>query len=304
MTERSVCLLASLLVVSCSSTQLPHLRPEPPEWVTRPTLQPGMLTAVGIVAPRSSEEATLEDACVAANTLLARSLSAHVVSVSIGLAWETGDWGRTETVVVSPDDGDEVAAHVSSPLATWWDPGTGEGYCLVGASVHRAPDPCLMLIGDAAVDPEHASPKPAWVDSPPNVTGALAAVGYAQGSAYTGNLLEGSIRNAMGGLSRELDERMTGLLVSLEGYGFTATRQERIHSTESWLQGARMVAWWKDQIRGGAYALVCMPTAGAKLRLAAQLPTRPILQPSTDELPAEIHEKHSAMLKNLLDASL
>jgi hypothetical protein len=303
-TKRSVCLFASLLVVACSSTQLAHSQPEPPEWVTRPTVQAGMLTVVGIVAPRPSKEATLDDACVAANTLLARSLSAHVVSVSIGLAWETGDWGRSETVLVSPDGGGEAAARVSSRLATWRDPDTGEGYCLVGAPVGRAPDPCLTLNGGAVVDPEHAPPKPAWVDSPPNVTGTLAAVGYAQASAYTGNLLEGSIRNAMGGLSRELGERMTGLLVSLDGYGFTATRQERIHSTESWLQGARMVAWWKDRNRGGAYALVCMPTAGAKLRLAARLPTRPNLQPSTDEPPAEIHEKQSGILKRLLDASL
>lgn len=302
MAERFASAVVALLLLSCSSAPTSQSPVDLPAWVSYPTPHAGQLTAIGIVAARPTLQMTLDDACIAAGVLLERSFTAHVVSVSEAKAWELGHWGRSDTVVVSPARGGTPATETSH-LATWMDPGTGEGYCLVGTQVEEATDPCLNMGRVSQTSEAGMDVPPGWVDSPPKSKGALTAVGYAQGSAYTGNLLEGSIRDAMGGLARILGDRVSGVLAQVRGSGSGGPVEERIQSAEAWLQGARMVAWWRDRSRGGAYALVCMPTAGVKLQLAAQL---------TKEAPAEDaatraegrHLEMSRNLKTLLDASL
>ncbi len=300
--ERSAPVIAALLFLACSSAPTYHSVAAPPAWVSYPTVEAGRLTAIGIVAARPTLETTLDDACIAAGVLLERSFSAHVISISEVKAWESGHWDRSETVVVAPEPGNGFAAAKSSQLATWRDPATGEGYCLVGMPVEEATDPCLAMERISQPPDVATNRPPVWVDSPPNTTGALTAVGYAHGSAYTGNLLEGSIRDAMGGLARTLGDRVTGVLAQVRGKGSRATMEERVQSSEAWVQGARMIAWWRDHARGGAYALVCMPTAGVKLHLAAEWTSESPTEAAT--APDVKHEELSVKLKTLLDASL
>jgi len=302
--KSTVFLLAAILVAACAAVPTPVPTSEAPGWTTHPALRNDTLSAVGIVAARTTEENTLDDACVAARVLLGRAMSAHVVSVNVAIAWETGNWGRSDTVVAPPPEGSADLASQSTEFATWRDPTTGEGYCLVGMALEEADDPCLTLELCSEDEEEPNDSRPDWVDKPPLLPGSLTAVGYTEGSAYTGNLLEGSVRDAMGGLARTLNERVTGILASINSGSFGEPVEERIQSSEAWLQGARMVTWWRDRSRGGAYALVCMPTAGVKLRLAIRLRPEAKNKGVGYDSPVTHHEKQLSKLKALLDVSL
>jgi len=280
-----------------------------PAWVTCPPSVSGGFVALGIAAARIRPEDTVEAACAFAVSRLARNLRAHVISASYLVSWQTHDYGEFATAADTPEGLEDQVSKSATVVDNWLDPSTNTGYCLAQVPTDRddgGANPCsLPATGDDS-GCGGTDTRPDWVDNPPRGKGCLFSVGTASIRAYQVNALDESIKDGMGKLSTLLSATVSGISDAVESATGTVVTAEQFTSSRTVLSGVQVTAWWLDPKLGDTHSLVCLPTAGVKVNLAAAVSKTLEEQapPSQSEDPEEFHRTRLEKLRVLLDAEL